>query len=36
MYLTDEMAILAYFDADVDEETKFTMLANLQKKFLDL
>ncbi len=27
-YMTDEMAILAYFDADVDEETKFKMLEN--------
>ncbi len=32
-YLSDELVLLAYFDADVDEKTKFKMLANLQKNF---
>lgn len=31
-YLTDEIAILAHFDADVDEETKFKMLASLKRE----
>ncbi|GBM63054.1 hypothetical protein AVEN_274473-1 [Araneus ventricosus] len=31
-YFTDEIAVLAIFDDDVDEETKLKMVANLHRK----
>ncbi|GBM48566.1 hypothetical protein AVEN_184584-1 [Araneus ventricosus] len=36
-YLTDEIAVLALFDEDVDEETDLKIMANLHKEnFLTL
>ncbi|GBM59227.1 hypothetical protein AVEN_240412-1 [Araneus ventricosus] len=31
-YFTDEIAVLALFDEDVDEETKLKMVANLYRE----